>query len=201
MMDILKLSCIENMDIDCDETEEAINPYLERSDAVNTQTIKMSKEEQAIRIKNYFSQLVSEGMTPNDAVVKAINAVAKEVSSGVISGILLLPSNLKGTKQTESKNPFQVASSASDLKDILLTTKKYVKNVQKQPYNPKFRCFRLSNKFFDKITSTEGGLDYVVKDLGFRTYNTSLDFMASIPLSTDIDVLEKRIDDILEKDS
>merc|ERR1711971_619823 len=110
-----------------------------------------------------------KGMEPNEAVVKAINMVAREVSSG------LKCSNLEGTKHTEARKSMQVTLSTRDLKNILLTTKKYVKNVQKQPFTPKFRSFKLSNRIFDNITSTNGGLDYVMQNLGFRVYNTTSD--------------------------
>ena len=72
-MDILKLSCAEDMD--CDETEDdKSNPYLVRShdEVVEKEHVKeMTKEEQDAKqkskIEKYFHQFFSEGMTPNEA--------------------------------------------------------------------------------------------------------------------------------------
>jgi len=75
--------------------------------------------------------------------------------------------------------------------------KKYIENVNKHPSSPKFRQFKLSNKFSDRITSSGGGIDCLVNQLGFRIYSNDIDFIASIPLSIDISALTKRIDELL----
>lgn len=203
MMDVLKLSCVEDMD--CDETEdEKSNPYLERShdEVVEKEpVIEMTKEErdakQKATILKYFHQFVSEGMTPNEAGVKAINKVASESATSKEGNNALLPGTLKGTKSVEAEEPSQNEIAPADLKLVLHTAKKYVDNVAKKPSTAKFRNFKLSNRVFDNITSLEGGLDYLVNQLGFRVYNNDMDFIASIPLSIDIMALRERIDNLL----
>ena len=195
MMDILKLSFAEDMDVDCDETKHnCSNPYLERQgeETIVKQKPVLSKDEQAARIKEYFSQLVGDGMSPNEAAAKAINMVAdlaratneEESSIGLMKGEL----SSVGNYQT---------CCVENLNDVLSTAKKYVQNVQKQPFSPKFRSFKLSNKVSDRITSSEGGIECLVNELGFRTYSNDVDFMASIPLSIDISALILRINKLL----
>jgi hypothetical protein len=201
MMEILKLSCVQDMECD-GETEVRLNPYLQRrhDEVVEKKDQVMSQEEQAALIKEYFSELVGEGMSPNEAAAKAINKVASLKTGGTIKENMmanLLPGTLRGKINSETQELYNVLPSSADLKVVLSTAKKYVDNVQKQPFTPKFRNFKLSNKFFDKITSSEGGLEYITNQLGFCIYNNGIDFMASIPLSMDIAALKKRIDDLL----
>jgi len=199
MMDILKLSFAEDMNttMDCDEEKNnGSNPYLEReADESMTEQKPMSKDEQTACIKKYFSQLVEDGMAPNEAAVKAINMVAelaRAKDEGKCSADLL-PGTLKGTKSTGQSQTL----SAKILDDVLSTAKKYIENVNKHPSSPKFRQFKLSNKFSDRITSSGGGIDCLVNQLGFRIYSNDIDFIASIPLSIDISALTKRIDELL----
>jgi hypothetical protein len=90
----------------------------------------------------------------------------------------------------------------SDDKDkviaVLSTARRYVANVQKDPANPKFRNFRLSNKVFDKITSNAGSME-LLKALNFSVFHSDIDFMASIPLSSDLKLLDKVLDKLLKQ--
>ena len=130
--------------------------------------------------------------SPNEAAAKAINMVAdlaratneEESSIGLMKGEL----SSVGNHQT---------CCVENLNNVLSTAKKYVQNVQKQPFSPKFRSFKLSNKVSDRITSSEGGIECLVNELGFRTYSNDVDFMASIPLSIDISALILRINKLL----
>lgn len=195
IMEVLKLSCIE--DIECNKAEDTSNLYVERSDDKVfeiEQSAAMSKEEQATRIKEYFTQLVSEGVSPNEAAVLAINRVAKDMTDGqvgVLPGLAGSKSNYTGNNQSNTPHI------PEHFNDILLTAQRYVENVQKRPWSPKYRNFKISNKIFDNITSRKGGLDYLTSQLGFRLYCNETDFMASIPLCVDTDILLQRIEDRL----
>lgn len=184
------------MDIDRETKNNCSNPYLEgQGEESIMKQPSMSKDEQATRIKEYFSQFVGEGMTANEAAAKAINMVAELARSayGEKYSVDLMPGTLKGTKNASKSQTL----GAKNFKDVLSTALKYVENVQKNPSNPKFRCFKLSNKYCDRITSSEGGIEYLVNQLGFRTYSNEIDFMALIPLSIDISALITRIDRLL----
>eukprot|EP00980_Cylindrotheca_fusiformis_P000481 scaffold119_cov131-Cylindrotheca_fusiformis.AAC.11 len=69
--------------------------------------------------------------------------------------------------------------------DVLSTTLKYLKNASKEPWAPKYRTFKLSNKVADQITRAEGGLG-LLQSLGFDIFGTSQDFRANIPVSSDL---------------
>ena len=195
MMEILNLSCVDNMDCNNDDVS---NQYLEinnRDTKYHSPTRTLTKEEQTTKIKDFFTKYVADGMAPNQAAAKAMNLVANELKNVKEEG-RLLPGTLKGestSKVHDSDSPAAKLLSTS-LRDVLHTAKKYVENVRKNPYSPKFRSFKVSNRFFDNITSTDCGLEYIVQCLGFRTYSTSTDYIASIPLSVDIDALNERID-------
>lgn len=198
MIEILKLSCMEDMD--CSD-EHISKPYLERSNAESqtsavTKRI-MSKEEQAARIKDLFTNYVAKGLPPNDAAAKAINEVASEAASLKEGQLQLNPGSLSGTYTDNVIVSSSIIPDITSLRDVLHTAKKYVENVQKKPYSPKFRSFKISNRIFDNITSADGGLEYIVKYLGFVIHTSPFDFMASIPLSADTDAMKERIDALL----
>ena len=195
MIEILKMSCEEDMD--CTD-DNGSNPYLERSDSEaerKSMAKTMTKEEQATEIKKLFTMYTSEGMPPNMAAAKAINDVAN--AKNVNGDKPLLPGTLQGQMNDNDVISYASTIHLNHQRDVLHTAKKYIENVQKKPYSPKFRCFKVSNRFFDNITQAEGGLDYIVKCLGFRTYINSADYMASIPLSVDIDALKERVEHLL----
>lgn len=198
MMDVLKLSCIEVEDMDCDRIQRP-NPYLEMDDeALNdnpVEAMSMSEEEKARRIKDLFSQLVSEGKSPKEAVLIAIKTVV-DIANRQGNTHYLLSGGLKGIATTPAQELCQARP--AKLKTVLWAAKKYVENVQKKPYSPKVRCLKISNAYFDtNISSIEGGLEYLANFLGLRIYCTSTDFFASIPLSIDIDTLRRRIEKLL----
>ncbi len=197
MMDILKLSCAEDMDFTTNDTKEIPNAYLERGKETSDPkvVVSMSKDEQTARVKEYFSKLVAEGMDINNAAAQAINKVAEEMDRGIN---VKKVGNLRGTKVTTPQKVQRELPCREKLR-ILEIVKRYFENVQKNPISSKFRNFKLSNKVFDGITSTEGGLEYVIKDLGLRVRSTDTDFVASIPLGVNIDALCNRIDDLMQR--
>jgi len=83
LLNMLELSCAEeNSPTDADAKEAADNPYLVRSTTEGLETPKApTKEETAAKVKAKFAKLVREGMTPNEAAAKAIEAVASAASS------------------------------------------------------------------------------------------------------------------------
>ncbi len=196
MIEILKMSCQDDMD--CVD-DNGSNPYLERRDVgveSHPPASPMSKEEQTEQIKHLFMKYTAEGIAPNQAAAKAINEIASKAKSDKEQENLL-PGTLKGQIMNSVAESHTVTPHLTPIRDVLHTAKKYVENVQKKPYSPKFRSFKVSNRIFDNITLAEGGLEYIVKCLGFRTYITSSDYMASIPLGVDTDALKERIEQLL----
>lgn len=84
------------------------------------------------------------------------------------------------------------------LLQVIKTAKKYLDNVQKEPFTSKFRRFKLSNKVFDRIVRVPGGIDQIIA-LGFAVYITDTDFMASIPLGANLKTMEDAMDKLLSE--
>jgi len=88
-------------------------------------------------------------------------------------------------------------SSRSMVRLILATAKKYLDNVYSNPSSFKYRQFKLSNKVFDRISSTAGGLD-LVKSIGFMIYFGGIDYMACIPLGMDLQWMQESLNKLLD---
>jgi hypothetical protein len=88
-------------------------------------------------------------------------------------------------------------TSVEDTKTVLLTALKYLGNAKEQPWSPRFRTFKLSNKVADRITRVQGGLG-LLQFIGFEVYGTSQDFMATIPLDADLIDMDEKINRLLE---
>jgi hypothetical protein len=193
MMDILKLSCGEDMDCDENQVAEVESLYLVRSEPITkSPQIVMSKDDQVTKIREYFDQLVAEGAIPNQAAKEAILRLTKELSTGLLFG------SIKGNIDPEYHYQPKSVSNMEEIRVVLDTAKKYIDNARKKPYTSKFRGFKLSNRFFDNITKTEGGLEFVINDLKFSVHNIASDFIVCIPLSIDIDALSERVDEYLK---
>lgn len=89
-------------------------------------------------------------------------------------------------------------NSESAVSDVLSTAFKYLKNSKNEPSEPKFRSFKLSNKIADTVTRVEGGLG-LMQALGFEVIGTYQDFKASIPVTTNLVAMEKRITRLIEE--
>ena len=63
---------------------------------------------------------------------------------------------------------------------------KYVDNARRDPSCPKYRTIRLSNKVFDRITSSDRGIDFIMR-CGLQVYFTDFDYVASIPLAANLE--------------
>ena len=75
---------------------------------------------------------------------------------------------------------------------------KYVDNARRDPSCPKYRSIRLSNKVFDRITSSDQGIDFV-RQCGFHVYVTDVDFIASIPLAANLELMLQEIKQLTSK--
>lgn len=132
----------------------------------------------------------------------------------------LPPRNTYLTRNEEQANPwgksedtptakhldFGVAGKASttvdnlakgdDAKMILETIIKYLHNAMREPWNPKFRNFKMSNKIVDKAMRLQGSVELICS-LGLLVTPTTEDFMVSIPLGVDLDHLHSSMKMVL----
>jgi thiol-disulfide isomerase/thioredoxin len=206
MLDILALSCEEaqTSSVTGDGGGAAKNSaksedyLIRKKDQGAKSKVVPSTEDFAAIVKEIFSQLVATGMEPNRAAAKAIEqATSKQkvpsrftkLEVGTISGT----SEIK----TESDDTVLYQLNDEDMNKVLTVARKYVTNVQKDPSNPRFRNFRLSNKVFDQITSTRGGIE-LLTNLGFAIYHSDDDFVASIPLAVDLSAMCHVFDNLLK---
>ncbi|KAL9184428.1 hypothetical protein ACHAXT_002514 [Thalassiosira profunda] len=183
--------------------------YLQRQkESDDGKSEASTQQDAAALIKEIFSQLVAKGMAPNAAAAEAIKQATSQQNSSATAPLEEGP--IKGTSEkcTISANVESIESMAEAMCQhnagdkgkvvtVLTTAKKYVTNVQKDPSNPRFRNFRLSNKVFDKITSTAGSIA-LLGGLGFAVYQSDVDFMASIPLTIDLERLGEVLDSLLK---
>jgi hypothetical protein len=172
-----------------DEDPGRLSTYLEKNsnkDAANNDT------DTSERIKQLFSDFTALGLNPNEAATKAINQVANEQQEKKkrkkqIKGSI----HQKNEKETDKMKIISVGKGSR--KNVSETMVKYLSNVKKNPSAPKYRCFKISNKVFDKIASSEWGLE-LVHSVGFEIFSNELDFMCSIPLSSDLDAMLEAIE-------
>jgi hypothetical protein len=201
ILSMLELSCQEDT-LKKGLSNDKISPYLVREKSTESRT----KPDTATRVKNIFTKLVQEGSEPTAAAAKAIEMVAAEQKTP--ASPKLEPGPLNG-KAARTGPPLRGAisvdeavaqvvewNSVEQVRTILSTAVKYLTNTKKEPWTPKFRTFKLSNKVADQITRVEAGLR-LLESLGFDVY-FSQDFMATIPLAADLDAMEKQINDLLD---
>jgi len=218
MLDILALSCQDAAPkvADAENTESANNAkadqYLVRKEKVGCGKDDAKtdpKNNSAARVKEIFSRLVSEGMEPNGAAAEAIKqataeqknpSVTTKLEEGKLCGTMekcAVKTDSNVIKSMAEKMRQLHAGDKSKMEIVLSTAKKYVSNVQKDPSNPRFRCFRLSNKVFDRITSTPGSIE-LLKSIGFAFFPSDVDFVANIPLTVDLVLMGDVFDNLLK---
>jgi len=196
MLSMLELSCQE--DDPADKQDDEKNPYLVAENAV------CPPANAAERIKQLFEKLVEEGNDPTSAAAKAIGMLAEEQKSGVKleGGPLDGKAVRTGTPLDGDALDLAMAcamewNSPSLVADVLTTSMKYLKNAMKEPWSPKYRSFKLSNKVADHITKIEGGIA-LLQALGFEIFGTSQEFKATIPLSRDLDEMNQTISRLID---
>jgi hypothetical protein len=196
ILSMLELSCQD--DGDSKKVDEKDNPYL------MGEIVEPKQTDLAAEVKKIFEMLVAEGSDPNSAAAKAIALVAEEqkkgpkLETGPLNGKAVRagpPSNVDALDEGFANA--LVWNSPTVVSTILTTASKYVKNATKEPWSPKFRTLKLSNKVADQITRLEGGLK-LLQCLGFEIFATSQDFKAMIPAVVDLERMLETINKLLE---
>lgn len=198
LLSMLEESCREDGD-GCHIDENKEIPYLVARPKSATPA------DTASRIKDFFETLIAEGNDPTSAAAKAIGLVADEQKLGHT----LRPGPLDG--KAVRKGPIQAIGRLDDalkralecnspgvVQEVLSISMKYLKNTTSEPWSPKYRSFKLSNKIADQITSVEGGLN-LLQGLGFEISGTSQEFRATIPVSVNLDETNRTVTQLIEK--
>lgn len=222
MLDILALSCYEAETVsDQTSTNVKAEQYLVRKkEEVKP---KPSTEDLQARVKEIFTSLVASGESPNEAAAQAIKQASEKqynpsvkLEQGNIrwGNVEVCKDETRSNSIEEKVNKLcemhcemnglgaaseaeRKSSGAKTVVNVLSIAKKYVANVQKDPYNPRFRNFKLSNKVFDAITSNRGSIDLLVT-IGFAVYHSDSDLMASIPLTADLKSMSDVLDSLIK---
>jgi Thioredoxin-like/PUB domain len=174
------------------------NKYLTRSikpDTANVQPLEAL-------IKFQFQKLVDAGHEPNAAAATAIKLIAENpnvMKPGPLDG----KATYIGRPRCQDSVGLAKAvaidrNSSSAVQEVVATALKYLKNARKQPWEPKFRSFKLSNKIADSVTRVEGGWG-LLRALGFEVVATHQDFKATIPVCTDLTRMEDSISKVMHE--
>ncbi|KAL3923498.1 MAG: hypothetical protein SGILL_001624 [Bacillariaceae sp.] len=184
-----------------DENDPDDNPYLRRMLVTsNSDNNGHTQADLSSLIKMHFDRLVNAGQDPNSAAATALTMVGDGTKDpGRFNGKASYQGPLRSTRNMDSVLG-RVAqwNVASTISGVLSTAQKYLKNAAKEPWEPKYRSFKLSNKIADTVTRVEGGLS-LLEALGFEVSATSQDFKANIPVSTDLTGMNESIKQVMEK--
>lgn len=195
LLSMLQLSCEEDMLLG--DAVESIE-YL-----ASAKNLEPKPYDPASRIKEIFETFTAQGMDSTQAAAKAIGTVAKEqkengLDSGPLQGrAIQIGPHTPGDKLDQAFSTLRCQNSQPVATAALSTALKYVRNAIKEPWTPKFRTFKLSNKIADSITRAEGGIE-VLEGLGFDIFGTRQDFKATIPAAVDLEAMENKLADFLK---
>jgi hypothetical protein len=201
MLSMLQLSCQDTIESPKDDdNNNKENEYLIlKEKGANFQLI-----DTAARIKELFQKLVAEGNDPTTAAAKAISIVGEgqkkstKLNSGPLNGKAIQIGPHKDNNILDHTFTTLVDhNSPSEVADVLSTMLKYLNNAAKEPWTPKYRTFKLSNKVADQITRVEGGLE-LLQGIGFDVFGTSQDFKATLPAAADLNAMTERLKGLLE---
>lgn len=176
------------------------SPYLKQSiENVNGDHADAHQAALSSKIRLHFDQLVHAGHDPNSAAATALKMVIEGVyPPGSLNGKALYRGaprpKLDIDRLLGKVTEWNVASSAAT---VLSTAHKYLKNTLKEPWEPKFRSFKLSNKIADTVSQVEGGWK-LLEALGFEVVVTNQDFKANIPVSADLRNMDESISHLMQ---
>ena len=200
LISMLELSCGEDND-EIATPSRSDHPYLVRTDP----WMSPKRLDPAAQVKEIFTKLVAEGEAPNTAAAKAIKLVGQAVQhspfgEGVLSAVSstqieVAPAEVKIQElvaRIKMNNP-----NAEDITQLIFRHLcVFLDNAAREPWNPKYRSMKLSNKVVDRMTRVEGSLELICR-LGMRVVPTSQDFLVTIPLSADLDRIRTDVSNVL----
>ena len=207
-MAMLELSCEDDVSKATTDGQNKEHPYLMKITS-ESQAATAETRDPSEFIKEMFAKLVAEGLEPNAAAAKSIQMVAEQrnapkttsLDPGPLNDIAWKSVNSIDIPSTEELALSVVSwnnSGKTVVHTVVATAQKYLENVIREPWTPRFRSFKLSNKVVDHITRVEGGLELICS-LGLYIYPTETDFFACIPLSTDLDQMKEAMSGLLSR--
>jgi peptide-N4-(N-acetyl-beta-glucosaminyl)asparagine amidase len=208
LFSMLQVSCVDNEE--GETTSSFDHPYLIRNDSAQEPTETSPPFDPASQVKEKFAELVAKGEAPNAAAAKAIKLVSEMVNpsgdikrygKGSLSDIgKMRPANIKNfdTDHWISKVKGLNGNDETVPVTVLTTISKYVENAVRDPWNPKFRNFKLSNKVVDRVTRIPGGLNLILS-FGMNLTSTNQDYMLSIPLAVDLAQMHRSLEEAIAK--
>jgi hypothetical protein len=177
----------------CNEVEPI---YLRRS------VKPESKEEMVVLVKSVFGKLDKEhGRLPNVSAAKAINIASRQASSILVKIISRqLTDDTSDGRSTRSTCPLQIlmqqAGNIEQASEALAIALKYVENARNEPWNPKFRYIKLSNKVADRMKSV---FELLVSFGDIEVLGTDSDFCGSLPIGMDLDEAARKLLHLVEE--
>mmetsp|Transcript_17358 Transcript_17358/g.26215 ORF Transcript_17358/g.26215 Transcript_17358/m.26215 type:complete len:912 (-) Transcript_17358:287-3022(-) len=187
----LKMACVREED---DEEEKN-----EASEAMHIEPTPQTQLELGARVNIIYTQLLAEGIQPNEAGAQAIKQVTEEIKAASFASPMEIDESAQA--DTEDMREEEVVPGMKvDLslvgENLIGLALKSIENVEKTPYSFKFRSFKLGNKTIDVITRARNGLD-LLRFLGFEIYSSDVDFIASIPLCANLLQMKAKAENLL----
>ena len=195
IIQMLEMSCVQEREAAQDVVDAKVDSYLTRIPSESS-----TREDTATQIKSKFAELVKEGLRPNEAAAKAIQIVSSQSPDSPES----LPAGPldRKLKTTQESNASVLEGclqkmGKDEVEVVLNTIVKYLENAKREPWNPKFRSFKLSNKVVDRIVHVPNGLE-LLGCIGLDVSCTIDDFVIFIPLEADTHQLHAKVAKMLE---
>lgn len=148
-----------------------VSEYVRRSNVMEP------KKDTTAEVQRKFKQLMDDyDLSPNVAAARTISIVV-----GQSSHILFELESVKVAKSPEEsfRSHFQGLKPLEETRTALSTALKYMENVQKEPWNPKFRQFKLSNKVADRLFPL---LEAAARSSTMETVASGSEYTVSIPI-------------------
>jgi Thioredoxin-like len=160
-------------------SQDRMSEYVCRSSAID------SKNDAAAEVQRKFKQLVDDhGMSPNAAAARAISIVAEQSSHIFVEleGVREASANGRPAESFRSHLRGTERSAATNV--AVTTALKYFKNVQNEPWNPKFRHFKISNRIADRLFPV---LEAATRSSTVEVVASGSEYTVSIPLFVSVD--------------
>jgi hypothetical protein len=125
--------------------------------------------------------------------ILALGLMCKKNNSTSIETLVKEPGK-PGTESTvlacAKKTLMKNGNNKGIVASLVATAKKYVQNARKEPFNPKFRTFKLNNKVSDRMAQVCGGID-LLNAMHFSVFCSSSEYLIS--LNPDLEKIDKAI--------
>jgi Thioredoxin-like/PUB domain len=166
-------------------SQDQASEYVRRSNVVEP------KKDTAADVQRTFKLLVDDhNLSPNVAAARAIRIVAGQ-SSHMLFELQSVKVACPTRRTAESfRSHFQGMKRSAETSTALSTALKYLENVQKEPWNPKFRQFKLSNKIADRLFPA---FEATTRSSTMEVVGSGSEYTVSIPMFVHLDEVVKEL--------